>query len=179
MLYSTPPAPLATALKAAVAAGDDKIRDPLSPQAANGSPVASPELPISFGPAKRASKQGRDGAALDNSDHEQEAIASDSGPSSIHLSNGHSADTASDPQNADHIVVHGVVHQISHAEMRQVIKTESGGGSGNRGYYAAKVQCELYEGGCVQALALLTHPNSMHHQVSSIPIMCNHASLGQ
>lgn len=68
-------------------------------------------------------------------------------------------------QDKDHVVVHGVAHQITQAEMRQVIKTEGGGGSGNRGYYTAKVQCVLYGGGHVQALALLTHPNSMHRQV--------------
>ncbi|KAL0055162.1 hypothetical protein WJX82_007970 [Trebouxia sp. C0006] len=64
-----------------------------------------------------------------------------------------------------YVTVHGVVHQITQEDMAQIVRTEGGGGSGHHGYYLESVPCEMYNGQTVQALTLLTHPNSRHHQV--------------
>ena len=175
-MYSTD-APVASALKAAsVADATTAAIDTLSPQPrqANGSPVVrSPELPISFGPAEGASKSSNASPATDepsNTSHQSSTVKASHRPSSVNVtqSSNHSDNGRSTAEASDHgVLVHGVVHQISQAEMRQIIKTESGGGSGNHGYYTERVQCELYGGGHVQALTLLSHPNSMQRQVST------------
>ena len=181
-MYSTPDAPVASALKAAVAADANTAAiDTSSPKSrvANGSPVVrSPELPISFGPANGTSKSSRVSPATDepsDTSHQSSTVKASHQPSSVnvtqsssHLHNGRSTAEASDQTASDSgVLVHGVVHRISQAEMRQIIKTESGGGSGNHGYYTERVQCELYSGGHVQALTLLSHPSSVQRQVST------------
>ena len=86
---------------------------------------------------------------------------------------GHSnhVTSASEACGSAPVMVHGVVHQITQADMRQIVRTEGGGGTGNRGYYAESITCQLYNGDVIQAVTLLTYRNSMHRQVSQIHIV--------
>lgn len=178
-MYSAPSAAVTSALKASVAAGNSTDALSPRPQAANGIP-ASPELPVSVGLASQRFNRGRTSPGSDaSSDNDHHPTIADNSQAATHLGNGNSNGDATDQQGSDHdgVLVHGVVHQISQADMKQIIKTESGGGSGTHGYFVQTVQCELYGGGQVQALALLTHPNSKHHQVRALSVLCVSMSL--
>lgn len=168
-MYSTPSKPVAEQLAVATkkqqladAAADQDPPSPRPSTPTNGV-FSSPELPVSFVPARSASKRSRTSPVSDAScDYESNDFdldgshstgdqASTSRPA---LENGHK-----------HVTVHGVVHQITQQDMAQIVKTEGGGGGGDHGYYLEEVKCEMYSGETVQAVALLTYPNSRHRQV--------------
>lgn len=56
--------------------------------------------------------------------------------------------------------LHGVVHQITEADMKQIQITEGGGGNRKMGYQLEEMTCTLYDGSRVQALGFTTHPCS-------------------
>jgi len=168
-MFSTPSKPVAQQLAIATkkqrqadAAADQDPESPRPSIPTNGV-FGSPELPISFGPARSASKRSRTSPVSDAScDYESSdfdldgshPMASQASTSKPALQNGHK-----------YVTVHGVVHQITQEDMAQIVRTEGGGGSRYHGYYLESVPCEMYNGQTVQALTLLTHPNSRHHQV--------------
>ena len=171
-MYSTPSKAVAEQLSSKLQAQAAADQDPVSPKP--GSPAngvyGSPELPISFGSARSASKRNRTSPVSDSScDYESKDFDLDGSHSSGLLGN-----TQGLENGHRHVEVHGVVHQITPADMAQIVRTEGGGGGGNHGYFTESVTCQLYDGQAVQALTLLTHPASLHHQVSIIhsPVMC-------
>ncbi|DBA92029.1 TPA: hypothetical protein ACH3X2_003910 [Trebouxia sp. C0005] len=169
-MFSTPSKPVAQQLaiatkkqKQADAAAADQDPESPRPSVPTNGVFGIPELPISFGPARSASKRSRSSPVSDAScDYESNdfdldgshSMASQASISKPALQNGHK-----------YVTVHGVVHQITQEDMAQIVRTEGGGGSGHHGYYLESVPCEMYNGQIVQALTLLTHPNSRHHQV--------------
>lgn len=170
-MFSTPSKPVAQQLaiatkkqkQADAAAAADQDPESPRPSVPTNGIFGSPELPISFGPARSASKRSRTSPVSDAScDYESNdfdldgshPMASHASTSRPALQNGHK-----------YVTVHGVVHQITQEDMAQIVRTEGGGGSGHHGYYLESVPCEMYNGQTVQALTLLTHPNSRHHPV--------------
>ena len=145
-------------------------QDPQSPRPASSAQSAfgSPELPVSFAPVRSSAKRSRsDSVSQSSCDYEHNSFNLDgSHPPDSHatrgrpLVNGHK-----------HVEVHGVVHLISQQDMAQICKTEGGGGAANHGYYVQHVPCQLYNGKTLQALALLTHPSSLLHQVSPLLVI--------
>ena len=171
-MFSTPSKPVAEKLALATSrqqkADAAAEQDPESPRPTtptNGV-FGSPELPVSFGHARSASKRSRTSPVSDAScDYESNDFDLDG---SHPMGSQASTSRAAAMNGHKYVAVHGVVHQITQADMAQICKTESGGGGGNHGYYAELVPCELYNGETVQALGLLTFPNSKHRQVSML-----------
>lgn len=189
-MYSTPPAPLASALANAASKGTNAASNAFTNATSNGgaysttishtatsatdpssprpkpvdkSPFSSPELPVSFGSARGAFKRGRVSPVSEHSsDYESDLFTLDGSHPPGHPSN---VTSTSDTCNTGCVMVHGVAHQITQADMRQIVRTEGGGGTGNRGYYAESILCQLYNGDVIKAVTLLTYQNSMHRQV--------------
>ena len=164
-MYSTPSTAVADQLSSKQHADADADQDPQSPRP--GLPIngvyGSPELPVSFGPARSAAKRSRTSPVSDSScDYESNDFDLDGS----HAQGSHASSGMGLHNGHRHVEVHGVVHQISQMDMAQICKTESGGGGGNHGYYLESLSCQLYKGQTVQALALLTFTSSLHHQVS-------------
>ena len=157
-MYSTPSKTVADQLLRKQPAQAVAHEDPQSPRpaASADSMQGSPELPVSVSLGRSSAKRSRSPSCDDaHNGHDLNgcAVHSDATGSRA-LLNGHK-----------HVEVHGVVHQISQQEMAQICKTEGGAGSVSHGYYTEYVACQLYNGETLPAVALLTHPSSLLHQV--------------
>lgn len=162
-MYSTPSKSVADQLSREQTAQAVADGDPQSPRPASSahSIHGSPELPVSVGLGRSSAKRSRSRSVSSCDDEHNDHDLTGSCP--LHTD---ARGSATLPNGHKHVEVHGVVHQISRQDMAQICKTEGGGGAATHGYYAEYVTCQLYSSLTVLAVALLTHPASLLHQVS-------------